>query len=102
MAQIKLIANGQVVNDFAVNGTEITVAGLTVDAAEHQSDSETVLEIRTGSDGPRLGGDGDFLAHIHVPAARYIETEGEGDEGGTRDQVPLDPNEVLIILWPTV
>lgn len=102
MAQITLKQPGQPVADFAVSGTVITVAGVTVDAAERQLDTSVLVEIRTADGGAIEGGDGPYLAQIMVPARRYDEVPGETEEDPVEIvPAPLDHNAIEIVLWPT-
>ncbi|MCY1416331.1 hypothetical protein D3C76_513550 [compost metagenome] len=104
MAQIKLLQPGQPVADFAVNGTKITIAGVIVDAAELQSDSRELVEIRSNGNGAQVGGTGAYLAHIEIPPAQYAEAAlGEnGEQLAAPERLPLDPNVIVVTLWPTV
>lgn len=103
MPQIKLMQPSQPVADFAVSGTQVTVAGVTVDAADHQGDSGAIIEIRHNGAAAQVGGDGAYLAHIEVPPAQYSEAiYGDEHEQITPAQrLPLDPNTLVITLWPT-
>jgi len=103
MPQIKLMQPSQPVADFGVSGTKITVAGVTVDAAEYQIDSAAIIEIRHNGAVAQVGGDGAYLAHIEVPPMVYSPAE-HGDEGELivpAKPLPLDPNTLVITLWPT-
>ena len=103
MPQIKLMQPGQPVADFGVSGTQITVAGVTVDASEHESDSGQVVEIRHNGATAQVGGNGAYLAIIEVPPAQYSAAI-HGDEGELitpAQRLPLDPNTLVITLWPT-
>lgn len=108
MARITLQSPGLPVADFAVVAAVITVAGINVDCAALQADTAQTIEVRHNADGPGIGGDGAYLAHIHIPAKAYTETESstEVDDGGNpvivRDALPLDPNAIAVTLWPTV
>lgn len=94
MAQIQLIHPGQPVADFSLTGNQITVAGLTIDAEQMQRDSTVVVEVRDNGAGAQLGGSGAFLAHVEIPPMQFIEQEEE------RERLPLDPNTVVVTLWP--
>ena len=104
--QIILKQDGQPVADFAVSGTNVTVSGVAIDCAERQQDVSVTVEIRQNINGPSEGGNGAFLAQIEIPARRYetvaVPAEGE-DEQPTemREPLPLDPNAVVVTLWPT-
>jgi len=113
--QIHLIHPGQPVADFAISGTTVTVAGLSIDCAARQQDVAIILEIRNHNGTVIEGDQGAYLAQIQIPARRYAEPENEtfGDEGddefiGPQDAPaaptpePLDTNAVIITLWPTV
>lgn len=94
MAQIKLIHPGQPVADFSVTGNQITVAGMVIDAEQMQGDATEVVEIRDSGVGAQIGGSGAFLAHIEIPPMQHIEHEE------SRERLPLDPNTVVVTLWP--
>ncbi|MFY9328505.1 MAG: hypothetical protein WAO76_10865 [Georgfuchsia sp.] len=108
MARITLQSPGLPVANFAVAGALITVAGVSVDCAALQADTPQTVEIRHNADGPGIGGEGAYLAHIHIPAKAYTETESstEVDDNGNpvivRAALPLDVNAIAVTLWPTV
>ena len=105
MPQINLKQPGQPVADFSVNGSFVTVAGVTIDCAARQLDSSVTVEIRSSASGIHEAGDGAYLAQIEIPARRYTEVEEIGeDEKPTilREAVALDPNAVSITLWPAI
>lgn len=95
MAQIRLIHPGQPVADFAVSGTRVSVAGLTLELADHQQDASVTLEVRSQAGTARLGGEGAYLAHIELPPALYDHS------GDTPVRQPLDPHAIVLTLWPT-
>ncbi|KAB0494020.1 hypothetical protein [Pseudomonas vancouverensis] len=103
MPQIILMQPGQPVADFGVIGTKITVAGAMVDAADHQSDSGQIVEIRHNGATAQVGGDGAYLAIIEIPPAQYSDAVygGEGEPDTPAQRLPLDPNTLVITLWPT-
>lgn len=103
MPQINLIQPGQPVADFAVSGTLVSIADVTVDTADHQSDAAETIEIRRNGESAQIGGTGAYLAHITVPPAQYSEPtyDQEPEEQGARERLPLDPNTIVITLWPT-
>lgn len=103
MPQIKLMQSGQPVADFACSGTQVTVAGVTVDVAEHQSESGETIEIRKNGAVAQVGGDGAYLAHIQVPPAQFTEPVHAEDGAliAPAQRLPLDPNTIVITLWPT-
>lgn len=104
--QINLKQDGQPVADFSVSGTNVTVAGVAIDCAARQQDVAVTVEVRQNLGGPSEGGNGAYLAQIEIPARRYetntIPAEGE-DEQPTEvsEPLPLDPNAVVVTLWPT-
>jgi len=104
--QIILKQDGQPVADFLVSGANVTVAGVAIDCAERQQDIAVSVEVRQNIGGPSEGGNGAYLAQIEIPARRYetvtVPAEGE-DEQPTelREPLPLDPNAVVVTLWPT-
>ena len=108
MPQINLIQSGQPVADFSVSGSLITVAGVTVDCGSRQLDVASVIEIRSFCGVAQEGGDeGAYLAHIHIPAKVYLETEVPAESGDDetattiqRTPVAIDPNAVSVTLWP--
>ena len=106
--QIILKQDGQPVADFSVSGANVTVAGVAIDCAERQQDIAVTVEVRQNIGGPSEGGNGAYLAQIEIPARCYetviVPAEGEGeDEQPTelREPLPLDPNAVVVTLWPT-
>lgn len=108
MPQIKLKQPQQPVAEFSVSGTTVTVAGVEIDCAARQADSSTLIEIRRNDGVAEEGGSGAYLAHIEIPAKTYREEEveggGEGEDGeehGTAKVAdPLDPDAVIVTLWP--
>lgn len=102
--QIKLISDGQGVADFSIAGAVITVSGVTIDCADRQSDTIEYIEIRSNGGTVSEGGDGAYLAQIEIPARRY-ETVMQPDEENTPQPIDvpiaLDPDAVVVTLWPT-
>lgn len=107
MPQIQLKQPQQPVAEFSVFGSTVTVAGVAVDCAARQADASAVIEVRRNSGVAEEGGSGAYLAHIEIPAKTYHEEESEeagadGEEAGTVMVAdPLDPDAVVITLWPT-
>lgn len=114
MSRIVLIQPGQPVANFSINGTVISVGGYSVDAAERQADTAIRVEIRLLNGTATEGDAGAYLAFIDIPAREYVdlpaatpadETSGLPGSFGhattTRQAVPLDPNAVVVTLWPT-
>ena len=105
MARIELKQPGQPVADFAVNGAQITIAGVLVDCAALQQDTTEIVEVRQSSAGVHIGGDGAYLAQIEIPARTYADAPapaGEGDDQAQPESLaqPLDANAILVTLWP--
>lgn len=107
MPQIQLKQPQQPVAEFSVAGSIVTVAGVVVDCASRQADASAVIEIRRNSGVAEEGGAGAYLAHIEIPAKTYHEEESDtasegGEEPGTVQVAdPLNPDAVVITLWPT-
>lgn len=99
MPQIILMQAGQPVANLSVSGTLITIAGVEIDAAARQQDVSVFVEVRGDASGAVEGGDGPYLAQIHIPARRYEEELNEAEETVLVPQ-PLDSNAVEITLWP--
>ena len=105
MARIELKHPGQAVADFAISGTQITVAGITVNCADLQQDTTQIIEVRQSTDGrAHVGGDGAYLAHITIPARSYTEshakTQGGHEPASERVSVELDANAIEVTHWP--
>lgn len=92
--------------DVAINGADITVAGVTIDTAARQTDQQEVIDVRLVDGVAQEGGSGYQLASIRIPPRRYVETEPDPATGedatGTREPVALDPHHVIVTLWPIV
>lgn len=107
MPMITLMSPGQRVAAFAIDGSRITLGSLSLDCAEHQRDEAVTLDVRGSASAPMLGGDGPYLASIRIPARQYAEQQGAtdpmtGEPAIERVPLPLDPDAVELILWPTV
>jgi len=99
--QINLKQPGQPVADFAVSGATVTVAGISIDCADRQRYVAVTIEIRSGLNGPVEGGDGAYLAQIEIPASiNEAESINEDGESVASAAVMLDPNAVVVTLWP--
>lgn len=106
MARIELKQPGQPVADFAVNGAQITIAGVLVDCAALQQDTTEIVEVRQSGAGAHIGGDGAYLAQIEIPARTHTTTtvpaeEEDGEPQTVTQAQPLDANAILVTLWPT-
>lgn len=95
---IKLIEPTSPVADFSVSGTKVSFCGLEIDCAERQSDSSTLIEIRIKNGVIEETDQGAYLAQIHIPPRKYIETSGDESP----EPLPLDPNSITVTLWPSV
>lgn len=105
MARIELKQPGQPVADFAVDGAQITIAGVLVDCKALQQDTTEIVEVRQSSAGVHIGGDGAYLAQIEIPARTYANApaaSGGGDDQAQPESLaqPLDANAILVTLWP--
>lgn len=105
MARIELKQPGQPVADFAVDGAQITIAGVLVDCEALQQDTTEIVEVRQSSAGVHIGGDGAYLAQIEIPARTYANAPAASGEGGDQAQPeslaqPLDASAILVTLWP--
>lgn len=107
MPRIVLKQPGQAVADFSVSGSTVIVAGIAVDCAARQSDVTEIVEVRQDGGQAQIGGEGAYLAHIEIPPRTYREVatteQGEQPEGAQNTEPaaePLDPNAILITLWP--
>lgn len=93
--RLRVLSPSRPVCDFGTNGALLTVNGLTIDTAEYYARGERVIELRSGGDGAAVvGGDGAYLATVEIPQRRY-----EGEENSIL--TPLDPNAVLVNIWPS-
>lgn len=104
MPQINLKQPGQPVADFSVSGGNVTVAGVTIDCEARQLDTAVTVEVRANKTGPSEGGNGAYLAQIEIPARRYADVEGKDKDGKpeiTQAPLSLDPNAIVVTLWPT-
>lgn len=106
MPQIKLKQPQQPVAEFSVSGSTVIVAGVEIDCAARQGDSTALIEVRRNSGVAEEGGSGAYLAHIEIPPKTYREEDDgattDGEEAGTvKTAEPLDPDAVVITLWPT-
>jgi len=117
MPQIILKQPGQPVASFAIDGATITVAGHTVDCAQRQRDTAQTVEVRWINGTAAEGDSGPYLAQIDIPARRYElraapDADPANPDGGpvtgtagsaaqaTREPMPLDPNSIVVTLWP--
>lgn len=93
--------------DFSIAEGVVTVAGVVIDCAERQGDSQTVIDIRQHQGAAQEGGSGYQLASLRIPPRQYLEVEGEpameGEEPDTtREAQPLDPRQVEVTIWPAI
>lgn len=108
MPQINLKQPGQPVADFSISGATVVVAGVSVDCVERQLDTAVTVEIRLTNGVAAEGDAGAYLAQIDIPARQYeiLEIDEGSQEENTpvthvRQPMPLDPNAVVVTLWPT-
>ena len=105
MPMINLKEPSQPVAMFSVDGCVVTVAGVSVDCAQEQADSKTLIEIKSHNGQASVGGEGAYLAVIEIPAKTYTsQPTGETDEQigqpvSTLVADELDPNAISITLW---
>lgn len=108
-----IIARGGPRPDFAISAAVVTVAGVAIDCAARQGDSQQVIDIRrqegVAQEGvAQEGGSGYQLASVRIPPRHYVEVESESsrdgsDEPGTeREAQPLDPRQVEVTIWPAI
>lgn len=104
--QIKLMAPALPVTDFSINAATVIVGGVTIDTSARQQDTATNIEIRNNGGTIAEGGSGAYVAQIDIPARRYtsvqVPAQGSAAPTTTQQAVPLDPNAVVVTLWPTV
>jgi hypothetical protein len=91
-------------HDISIAAGVVTVGEVTLDVAERQADTATVIDLRCSGGQVREGGDGHQVASLHIPPRRLQEVEtGETDDEGNPEHalepVPLDPAEVTVTLW---
>lgn len=104
MAIIQLMGGAEAgVADFAIAAGLVTVAGITIDCAARQEDGEQHIELRQANGVVAESASGAYVAILVVPARRYREEPITDDEGNPAVQLvpePLDPNAVVVKLWP--
>ena len=89
--------------DVGTNCLEI--AGVVVDLAAAEADSQTILNITNDAGTPvlGLGGKNGYIADIEVPPRRYERVEEEDADGILITKsiaIPFDVNAVVLKLWP--
>ncbi len=95
MARIKLLSQKQPVADFSVQGAVVTIRGLAIDCAAYYASNTRSVEVRSNESGETvIGGNGLYLAVIEIPGQRFEESENG------QVLLPMDPNAILIQLWP--
>lgn len=108
MARIQLMGGPDSgVADFSVVGAVVTVSGVSIDCAARETDDEQHIEIRQTKGGTvKEGLTGAYVAVVIIPARRYNEVMVEETSMGEvrlvpkKVPAPLDPNAVIIKLWP--
>ena len=93
--------------DFSIAAGIVTVAGVVIDCAERQADSQQVIDVRSHNGSAQEGGNGYQLASVRIPPRTYVEheaqeTEGDETESGSREAQPLDPRQVEVTIWPAI
>ncbi|ERS88849.1 hypothetical protein [Halomonas sp. PBN3] len=93
--------------DFSIAEGIVTVCGVAIDCAEHQADSQVIVDVRQKDGIAQLGGDGYQIASVRIPPRQYQEVEGEPMEGEEepstlREAQPLDPRQVEVTIWPAI
>jgi len=83
----------------------LKVAGVEIDLAAAEADSQTILNITNDDGTPILGleGKNGYIADVEIPPRRYETVEEEGDNGEPQTKsVPLslDTKAVVLKLWP--
>jgi hypothetical protein len=92
---------------FSVNECTVTVAGVVVYCKAEQTDSKTLIEIKSHNGQASVGGEGAYLAVIEIPAKVYTNqptsetNEQTGQPVLTLVADELDPNAISITLWPS-
>ena len=89
--------------DAATNSLD--VAGITIDLAAAEEDSQTILNITNDAGTPVLGlsGRNGYIADIEIPPRRHELVEEEDAEGNMVTKsaaLPFDINAVVLKLWP--
>ena len=103
MPIITLKDGSQSVADVSFKGFLIEICGCKIDCELEQCDSQVAIEVRRNKTGEvEIGGDGDYVAIVKIPAKRYenklvIEN---GEEVIAPIAVPLNKNSIEIELWP--
>jgi len=93
--------------DLSIAEGIVTVAGVVIDCAARQGDSQQVIDIRCQEGTAQEGGGGYQLASVRIPPRQYQEVEGEPLEGEEepstlREAQPLDPRQVEVTVWPAI
>ncbi|MDY0204938.1 MAG: hypothetical protein RBR49_12560 [Desulfovibrio desulfuricans] len=87
--------------DFSKVGCVVTIAGVSIDCAERQTDSAEIIDLRDVDGSGRVveGGSGYQVASIHIPPRVYGDAACDGEDGAEHRPVDLDPGTVLVTLW---
>lgn len=98
---------GTPVAEFALDEETkvLTVAGVKVNLPDYERDTQNIVSISAGDDGPEFGVNGKhgFVADIDIPPRRYAEEGGlneAGDPVTNYVPVPLDTGRIILKLWP--
>jgi hypothetical protein len=104
--------------DYSLNGSILTIGGLSVDLAQEQGDQEVIITIGRCKGMVHRGLMGkscEYLADVIIPPRKYETVDVEGPGSGTVGSgdeepvthtesvpVPLDLDSVILRLWPVV
>jgi len=93
--------------DLGVGTKVLTVAGLAVNLEELEKDTQNIITISQGENGPEIGPAGryGYIADIEIPPRRYeyqSDTDENGDPITKQVAVPLDTDRITLRLWPLV
>ncbi len=101
--KIETIGNGPFV-DFSIEGSIVKVGNIQVDCSQLQSDSENIIDICEDGNGNLILGKGkSFVMNIVIPPKKYQEIQKEDEDGNPvieKVAIELDPDEVVLKLWP--
>ena len=107
--RVRILEIGKPVASYSFDeeSGELTIAGLKINLPEAEQDTENIITLSLGDDGPVIGPEGrhGFIADIDIPPRRYTTEEYEDENGDTATRevaVPFDPDRVLLRLWPLV
>jgi hypothetical protein len=92
--------------DAALNGSNLSIAGLLLDLSERQDDAQVIIDIvqENGNIVEGVGRSGVYVANILLPPKQYevVETDETGFDGRkviAHRALPLDIDRVVLKLW---